>query len=60
MVKGTLTRRARVFASNVFPHPVGPSTRTLLFSISTSAWGEGGGGGGEEEGSFSLVDGSGV
>lgn len=35
MAKGTLTRRAKVFASKVFPEPVGPSNNTLLLSNST-------------------------
>ncbi len=37
--KGTSRMRARVRASSVLPDPVGPISRTLLFSISTSASG---------------------
>ncbi len=36
MLKGTSRMRANVRASSVLPLPVGPSSRTLLFSISTS------------------------
>jgi hypothetical protein len=37
MAKGTLSFFARVRASRVLPVPVGPSRRTLDFSISTSS-----------------------
>ena len=36
MVKGTFKNLARVWASRVLPHPVGPMSRMLLFCISTS------------------------
>jgi hypothetical protein len=36
MAKGTSRIRASVRASRVLPEPVGPVSRTLLFSISTS------------------------
>nr|GMD47581.1 Uncharacterised protein [Ipomoea batatas] len=37
MTKGTFTRRASVFASNVLPEPVGPINNTLLLSNSTKS-----------------------
>ncbi len=36
MAKGTFRKRAKVRANRVLPQPVGPMSRTLLFSISTS------------------------
>jgi len=37
IANGTSNIFASVFASNVFPHPVGPNNRILLFCISTSS-----------------------
>ena len=39
MQNGTSRMRASVRASSVLPEPVGPMSRMLLFSISTSASG---------------------
>ena len=36
IANGTFNILARVWASNVFPHPVGPNNNTLLFCLSTS------------------------
>ena len=37
IANGTFSILANVLASNVFPHPVGPSNKILLFCISTSS-----------------------
>ena len=37
IANGTFNIFASVCASNVFPHPVGPSSNILLFCISTSS-----------------------
>ena len=36
IANGTFKTFARVWANNVFPHPVGPNNKMLLFCISTS------------------------
>ena len=38
MAKGTLSRRASVWARNVLPEPVGPSRRMFDLATSTSSW----------------------
>ena len=37
IANGTFNIFANVLASKVFPHPVGPNNKTLLFWISTSS-----------------------
>ena len=37
ITKGTFSFLAKVLANKVFPHPVGPNNRILLFSNSTSS-----------------------
>ena len=38
MANGTLSMRASVWASSVFPQPVGPSSMMFDFASSTSSW----------------------
>lgn len=38
IANGTFRILANVLASNVFPHPVGPNNKILLFWISTSSF----------------------